>query len=208
MTPAEITPVLRTERLQLLAGEIKRVRLDARDVFQPEKGDNAWSFGCLCYVRTCAALSQLEASKKYPWLRIDVDGLACTIFVDGEPIKFYTGDPKRPSDRSLRHEQAISQGKLPFMEDEYAAMAEGWFWLMAIDTIEDGTVGQIVFLQTNRNGDIRHSWFVPLDEPVLVAASVSAQRREGVDLEPPAVGVKRPAAKKRTSAAGTEDDGA
>ena len=142
MTPAELTPALRTDRLQLLAREIRRVRLDALEVFQPEKGDNAWSFGCLCYVRTCAALSQLEASRKHSWLRLEVDGLACTILVEGEPIKFYTGDPKRPSDRARRHglEQAIAQGRLPFMEEEYAA-TEGWFWLMAIDTVEDGTVG-------------------------------------------------------------------
>jgi len=61
--PSEISPALTTERLQLLALKIARVRRDALDVFQPEKGDNAWSFGCLCYVRTCAALSQLEASR-------------------------------------------------------------------------------------------------------------------------------------------------
>src|SRR5579859_6641609 len=107
--PSEISPALTNERLQLLAREIARVRRDALEVFQPEKGDNAWSFGCLCYVRTCAALSQLEATGEYPWLQIQVDGLAFTILVDGEPLKFYTGDPEKPSDRSLRHglEQAI-----------------------------------------------------------------------------------------------------
>ncbi len=60
-------------------------------------------------------------------------GLACTIFIEDEPIKFYRGDAEHPSERSLRRglDQAILQGKLAFLEDEHTAETEGWFWLRA-----------------------------------------------------------------------------
>jgi hypothetical protein len=79
---------------------------------------------------------------------------------------------------------------------------------MAIETHDDGTVARIAVLQTNRAGDIRDTWFVPIDESVAVVTTASDQRREGVDLEPPVVGVKHAAAKTRASDASGEDDGA
>lgn len=175
----------------MLAREIARVRLDALEVHQPDKGDNAWSLGCLCYVRTCAALSKFEASGQHPWLRVHLEGLAFTMVIDGEPLKFYTGDPKRPKDRA-RHglEQAIAQGRLPFMEAEFATTADGWFWLMAIETHNDGSVARIAVILTNRNGDIRETWYVPLEGEIAVATTITEQRREGVDLAPPSVGPK------------------
>lgn len=209
--PSEITPGFTTERLQMIARAIARVRRDALEAHQPEKGDNAWSFGCVCYVRTCAALSVLAASGEHSWLRLEVEGLACTILIDGVPVKFYKGDAEHPTDRSLRRglEQAILQGKLAFMEDEHAAEMEGWFWLMAIETHEDGTVSRIAVLQTNRAGEIRGTWFIPIDERVTVATEATNQRREGVDLAPPAVGLKHaPGRKANTSDAGREDGGA
>jgi hypothetical protein len=205
--PSEITPAFTTERLQVLAGAIARVRRDALDSHQPEKGDNAWSFGCVCYVRTCAALSVLEASREHPWLQVDVEGLACTILIEGVPIKFYKGDAERPSDRSLRLglEQAILQGKLAFLEAEHAAEQGGWFWLMAIETHEDGTVARIAMLQTNRVGEIRDTWFIPFEDAVAVATSANQAAREGVDLPPPVVGAR--SVKVETSGGDEDEDG-
>jgi hypothetical protein len=189
--PCEITPAFTTERLQIIADAITRVRRDALEVHQPERGDNAWTFGCICYARTVTALGLLEASKKHDWLRVETQGLACTILIEGEPLKFYKGDAQHPSDRSLRRglEQAIMQGKLAFLEDEHAAETEGWFWLMAIETHEDGTVSRVAVLQTNRSGEIRDTWFIPT-EGVAVAAPMGKPEREGVDLPPPSVGLK------------------
>lgn len=205
--PSEITPAFTTERLRIVADVIVRVRRDALESHQPEKGDNAWTFGCICYARTVASLAWLEASKQHDWLRIEMDGLACTILIEGEPIKFYKGDAEHPSDRSLCRglDQAILQGKLAFLKDEQDAETEGWFWLMAIETHEDGTVASIAMLQANRAGEVRDPWFIPLEDGVAVATSADKPVREGVELGPPAVGPKT--AKPKTSGGSGEGDG-
>lgn len=205
--PSEITPAFTTDRLQVIADAITRVRRDALEIHQPEKGDNAWTFGCICYARTCAALGVLEASKEHDWLRVDAKGLACTILIEGEPLKFYKGDAEHPSDRSLRRglEQAILQGKLAFLKDEQAAETEGWFWLMAIETHEDGSVARIAVLQTNRAGEVRDTWFIPLEDGVVVATSATKREREGVELPPPVVGLK--SVKSETSDDDGDEDG-
>jgi hypothetical protein len=205
--PSEITPAFTLDRLQVIARVIARVRRDALESHQPEKGDNAWTFGCLCYVRTCAALSVLEASREHPWLQVQFEGLACTILIEGVPIKFYKGDAERPSDRSLRLglEQAIMQGKLAFLQAEHEAEREGWFWLMPIETHEDGTAARIAMLQTNRVGEIRDTCFIPFEDGVAVATSADKAAREGVDLAPPVVGIR--SAKVETSGDDGDEDG-
>ncbi len=202
--PSEISPALTRDRLQLLAAEIVRVRREALEVFQPEKGDNAWSFGCLCYVRTCEALEQLERSGRYPWLRVQVHGLAFTMIVDGEPLKFYSGDPKRPSDRMCRGlSLAIEQRRLPFMDDEEFAKAEGSFWLMAIERHEDFSVSRVTVVRTNAAGDVSEAHLVPIDESVAVATAVTERREEPIDQPPPPVGPKRV----KTQLVGGDEDG-
>ncbi|WP_438015611.1 hypothetical protein WMF18_32745 [Sorangium sp. So ce315] len=189
--PWEITPSLRPERLALLAKTIVDVRADARDGHAPEKGDNAWTFGCRAYSRTCFALGGLAASGEYPWLRVEEDGLACTILVDGEPIKFYKGEAKRPTSRSLRRglEAAVRQGKLSFFEDELRE-SEGWFWLLAIETHEDGSVMRLAMLQANDKEETRNLYYIATDAPVTIATNVVSTQRDGIDLPPPAVGPK------------------
>lgn len=205
--PSEVTPSFTTERLQLIADTITRVRRDALDVHQPEKGDNAWTFGCVCYARTIAALGVLETSGDHDWLRVEMQGLACTILIGGEPIKFYKGDAEHPSDRSLRRglEQAIMQGKLTFLHEEHAAEAEGWFWLMAIETHEDGSVARIAVLQTNRAGELRDTWFIPTESAVTVVTAAGKPARDGVDLPPPSVGARK--VKTETSGNDGDEDG-
>ncbi len=187
--PWEITPALTAERLHLLVNTIAHVRADARDGHLPEKGDDAWTFGCRAYRRTCHALSGLAASGDNPWLEVQEQGLACALLVEGEPIKFYKGDAENPSARSLRRglEEAVRQGKLSFYEDELAA-SDAWYWLLAIETHEDGSLMRAAVFQANKNEETRSLYFIPLDGPVAVAAPVVPIQREGIDLPPPVVG--------------------
>lgn len=187
--PSETSPSFTTERLQLLARTIEAVRRDALDGHEPEKGDNAWTFGCRAYSRTCFAFSGLADSGDHPWLEVDLKGLACTLLLDGEALNFYRGDADRPSARSLRRgiDEAIRQGKLAFFEDELRRSTDEWFWLMAIETHDDGTVMRVAVFQADRTGETRNLWFVPMDGDVAVAASLTPMEREGVDLLPPDV---------------------
>lgn len=190
--PSDINAALTEERLQVLARTIAQVRAEALQGHEPEKGDNAWTFGCRAYSRTCFAFDRLELTGEYPWLRTHTDGLAFTLIVAGEPIKFFRGDSTNPTSRSVQgglHE-AIRQGRLQFGE-EGRTFGEGWFWLLAIETHPDGTVMNVVVLQANQHGETRNVYVVPLEAtPIPAAARVLTTQREGVDLPPPEVGPK------------------
>ncbi len=188
--PSEISPAFTTPRLKLLVSTIARVRGETLEGHEPEKGENPWTFGCRAYSRTCFAFAELSRSGEHPWLEVKVDGLSCTLGIEGEPIKFYCGEAERPNERSLRRgmDEAVLQGKFPFFQEELAGADDDWFWLMAIETREDGTAHRVAVLQANSKGDTRNTWFVPLEEDVLALAAVRPGPREGVDLSPPAVG--------------------
>lgn len=191
--PSTITPALAEDRLQLLAATIAQARADAREGHEPEKGDDAWTFGCRAYRRTCFAFQRLAESGEYPWLVVEEHGLAFTLLLDGEPLKFYRGDAENPSSRSLRRglDEAIRQGKLSFFEDELAA-GDGWFWLLAIETHDDGSVLRIAVFQANENKETRNLYFIPMDTPVSALSPITYVVRDGVDLEPPLVTPKTP----------------
>ncbi len=190
LLPWDVSPALTADRLHLIATTIARVRADARDGHLPEKGDNAWVFGCRAYARSCHALQGLSLTGDHPWLQVREEGLACTLLVEGEPLKFYRGEAESPNPRSLRRglEAAIRQQKLMFFKDELNAEANGWFWLIALETHDDGSLMRAVVFQANSRKETRNLYAIPMDSPVPVVGIVAPEEREGVDLPPPVVG--------------------
>lgn len=185
--PSETNPALTEDRLQLLASTIVAVRADAREGHLPEKGDDAWTFGCVAYRRTCHALTGHADSGDYLWLTVQEEGHAFTLLIEGVPIKFYRGDPENPGARNLRKglDAAIKQASFAFVKDDLG----DWFWLLAIETKEDGSVLRLAIFQANEKGAIRNQYLIPLGEgPVAVLAPVTPNLPEGPDLGPPPVG--------------------
>lgn len=189
--PWEVTPALTADRLQVIVDAIASVRADAREGHLQEKGDDPWVFGCRAYRRTCHALRGLASTGDHPWLKVESVGLACTLFIDGEPLKFYKGDAENPTTRSLRRgfDAAITQGTLAFDPEELGRI-DGWFWLLALETHDDGTLMRAAVFQANQRNETRNLYFVTVDGDVSVLAPVVAILREGVDLAPPVVGPK------------------
>jgi hypothetical protein len=192
--PWNLCPALTSERLQIVAREVVRVRDQVLMEHRPGIGDNAWSQGCVCYVRTCFAFQELERSGDHPWITVTMNGLECTLSFDSVPVSFYRGEPDSPSGRALARgiRVAAAQTLLPGFEEHLAASAEedGWFWLMAIVPKEDGSVLRIVILQACAEGDTRNAWEIPLDSTVATVGLVSSIVREPVDLPPPEIGPK------------------
>ena len=207
--PWLISPELTQDRLQVIAKEIVRVRAEALLEHRPEVGDDAWSFGCRAYRRTCFALASLALTGDFPWLRVSESGLACSIMVEAEQLRFYCGEAEKPSSRSLRRgiSDLIAQGRFSFFEDELAASDEGWFWLIAIETRDDGSVLRVVVLQANPRGEVRHSWEVPTETTVASLGVVSTIVREAVELPPPVVGPKVAAEREASADAMERADG-
>lgn len=193
--PWSVSPKLTAERLGTLAREPVRVRAEAIPDHRPDLGDDGWSFGCRVYRRTCFAFKQLEASGKYPWLRVEEKGLACRILVEGELLRFYCGEAQRPTSRSLTRGvlDLVRQGKLPYYDEELSGDAsDEWFWLLAIEPSPDMSVLRVVILQANPRGDVRYDWEIPTGESFAAVGLVAANLPEAVELPPPFIGSETP----------------
>lgn len=190
LLPWEINEVLLPDRLQAVAVAAKNQRNMVIDL-SVEGRDNPWCLGCRAYSWTCSILAEMAMRDDCQWLRTRSGGLAFTFYVDGVAFKFYRGKAEEPKSNSLRSgvREMLSVNRLDFMEDEIRQEAEGWFWLLAIDTDVDGRVLEVVVFQANERGEIRHPWSIPLDGRVVAVSSISDVRREGVEQAPAQIGV-------------------
>jgi hypothetical protein len=192
LTPWDVTPQLSRERIEILAREATIARNSVADLHEPHNGDDPWSLGCRAYSRTCFRLERLLENQQYPWLRITRRNLYFTLFVDGVPLKFYRGRAEEPNSRTLKSGLAealrAGQTRLPFYDQEIAREEEGWFWLMAIDTDEDGRTLQVYLLQANKEGETKNIYAV-VDDHIRVVAGLSDERAEAVELPPADIGV-------------------
>ena len=190
LDPWEIDRSLLPDRLQAIATVAKNARNRVIDL-TVEGLDDPWSLGCRAYAWTCAMLTQLAAGDGGQWLRTRKNGLEFTFYVAGVAFKFYRGKSDEPKSNSLRSglREMLSVNRLDFLEEEIRQEAEGWFWLLAIDTDIDGRVLEVVVLQANIRGEIRYPWSVPLDGRVIAMAPIYDVRRDGVEQAPAEIGV-------------------
>jgi hypothetical protein len=94
-------PDLTEKRLSQLATEIRKVRRECAELYQPEKGDGRWSLGCRVYERTFFSIVQLASV--FDWLTInpELQALRFSFAVGSVPLRFYKGDPNDPPSRYL-----------------------------------------------------------------------------------------------------------
>jgi len=196
-------------RLRILASEIVRAREEVLREYRPEKGDDAWCLGCRAYRWTCHALAGLANSGMHSWLRAREHGLSFTILIDGEPIRFFCGEPEHPTPRSLQRgvRDLFAQENLAFYEQELGDSSPGWFWLLAIETDDSGYPIRVVLLQANGAGEVRYQWDIPLEASIPAIADLSIERAEPVVPPPPRVRPREAVMKRAAgSATGSDDD--
>lgn len=203
--PWTICPSFTDVRLRALACEIVRAREEVLREYRPEKGDDPWCLGCRAYRWTCHAIAGLADSGAHGWLRVREQGLSFTILIEDEPIRFFCGEPERPTRRSLQRgvRDLLAQENLAFYEEELGSSGLGWFWLLAIETDEAGHPIRVVLLQANGAGEVRNPWDIPLGADIPAVADVSIDRAEPVVPPPPRV---RPRTAVMRRAAGDSTD--
>ena len=143
--PWDIEPELTEDRLCSLANIIKEVRNKAVSLHDPDKGDGAWSLGCRVYERTINTIT--DKAETLPWLDFYRDNLYFIIMIKGVPLRFFKGRVNSPTLRTLRQrfpEQRGEQIMFDFESDRE------WFWRMAIETEEDGSVFRILLGQYDK----------------------------------------------------------
>ena len=189
--PHLITPALRLDRLLALGRELVTIQRKLVALQEPEEGDIPWSLGCRAHARRMFRFTQMELSGEFPWLRVKTEGLSYFLYVDDVPVRVYRGDKEDPGPRHLRASlnEMLAQGRLQFYERELQEEARGWCWFMAIETDAEGASMGVWMLQANEEGEIRHSWRVPVDEPVRALAGLRGEEvPAAVELPPPEVG--------------------
>src|SRR3990167_8821038 len=153
--PWEVEPVLKGRRLALLAQVAVETRNRAFSEAHREEGDTNWGLGCKAHERFCYALSQLAEGAESPWLRVRREGLSFTTFVEHVPVRVYRGSVLRPPMRHVRAMAAEKRGaderQLTLFSDPALAEAP-WFWMMAVETFDDGRVRRVVFFQIDEAG--------------------------------------------------------
>jgi hypothetical protein len=166
--PWEVEPVLRPRRLDLLARVAVETRNRAFAEANREEGDTNWGLGCKAHERFCYALGKLADGAESPWLRVQREGLSFTTFVEHVPIRVYRGSALKPPMRHVRQmaleKRLVDERQLSlFGESSSGTETTQWFWMMAVETFEDGRVQRTVFFQVDELGNSRHHWEPPAD---------------------------------------------
>lgn len=190
--PSALHPALTTEHLKKLGGLLVRTRHLALDDHHPEKGDDAWSYGCTCYSRSKFMIKQYAGREGYEWLSVINDGREFIVGIGGAPLKFYKGEPDEPPVRAFqRRPRELNAYQLEF---ENMATAPQEVLRLIVCTGSDLRVDSIWLLRLSTDGEIRDRYEVPLmpsevrafDEPkagVNLPKPTVRPRRDGADQE-------------------------
>ena len=201
--PWEIHPALTEERLRVVAGIIRDVRLGALALYDPAAGDLPWSHGCVVYARTLKALERAALREDYRgWLHVvERQGLHFVFGIGGIPVRVYSGDPERLPDRTLRR-RAAEVDQMAFAFELFpgappavnAAVLEDCFLRLAVELTPTLAVWRISLVLADDAGRVHAQWEVPLDgEAGVLAFDPRETRTPGVALPPPAIGERRTA---------------
>lgn len=186
--------MLKARRLVLLAQVAVETRNRAFSEANRDEGDTNWGLGCKAHERFCHALSALAEGAESPWLRVRREGLSFTTFVESTPIRVYRGSALRPPMRHVRTmaiearlANAVDDRQLSLFGAQPPPPPPTWFWMMAVETFDDGHVRRTVFFQVDEAGNTRHHWEPPaegglfgdeLDEPAPQKKAKKARKAE------------------------------
>lgn len=159
--PWEVEPVLRARRLALLAQVAIETRNRAFSEAHRDEGDTNWGLGCKAHERFCHALQHLAEGAESPWLRVRREGLSFTTFVEHLAVRVYRGSALRPPMRHVRAMAAERADERQLTLFGEAAPVNHWFWMMAVETFDDGRVKRTVFFQVDESGATRNHWEPP-----------------------------------------------
>jgi hypothetical protein len=177
--PWEKYPGFTKERLCILAEAIQKGRHSAVADYQPSKGDDYWTLGCVAYRRACFEIRKLEAS--HDWLKIlHEEQNRFTFSVDGIPVKFYKGTADDPPTRSL----AVSYAELISIQTvlDFGGIPDDEHILrFAVETDATGEVQRITLVELD-GGTVTNKYTIPLD---VATPSVLPMKAKAVDVGPP-----------------------
>src|SRR4051812_18916430 len=110
--PWDIEPDLTPERLAWVRRTFVAVRKDARETYDPAKGDNALLLGLTCFLRQKYAIAIAAANGSRPWLSVVNDSMKFIFKVGRVVARFYKGEAEHPSENLRRSFPELRQQPL------------------------------------------------------------------------------------------------
>ncbi len=183
--PSDFHSELIERRLIEIADLIRDVRRRTVDLYEPEEGDGAWSLGTRVYERTINKLDDELSSKD--WFKCErPQYLSFLMYVGSVPIKYKRDKVDSPSKKSLQR----SHAEIEAIQMMFPFGAEGFFWRIFVETDLEGYVLRTVLAQFDSKGTCSFRWDIPEGMKSALTA-VAPALKEGVNLPPPSISLKK-----------------
>lgn len=191
IAPWEADPRLAEPALMTLIRRLCDVRHEVVEALDRNKGDTAYSIGCVFHERSKTAIC-VDAGV-YDWLSV-VDPSAHFVFaVNGVPLRIF----RAPLEQSVPHKARFRGAaerhawqRLLF-EEMYDDQAADWFWRVRLITDEDEEVTSVAFEELNEYGELRRRWCISADaiRAYVAAPNVRSMLRDPVDVPDVEIGL-------------------
>ncbi len=183
----DMAPALTSDRMSLIAEILIRVRQDALAIFDPEKGDSSWGFGCVVYDRCRNTI--VKAATQHKWLGILDHSLHFVFTVGGVPIRFENGDSEHPKPRHLRRRsKELKAQQLAFEALGPDFPIEGRWRIIYETNDETMAVDEVVLVQVNGESEILNAW--PLEIPTDIVPTHLRRNTPAANLPAPDVSLR------------------
>ena len=161
--PWELHPALEEARLRAVARVVQNVCHDSAADHQPDKGETAWSLGCVRYDRLRFALRTAAAGECEGWLEVGANpGLYMLLKIGGVPVRIYHGeeDQTAPARYALPHLEELHAMQLALDGMEAPEEERSFRFIYGINGV--GELKEIWFAQLDETGHVYNRWPIPL----------------------------------------------
>jgi len=162
--PWELHSALEEARLRAVARVVRNVCHDSAADHQPDKGETAWSLGCVRYDRLRFSLRAAGEGEHQAWLGLEANrGLYMLLKIGGVPVRIYHGDEDRPAPAryALPHVEELHAMQLAL--DGMAAPEEDRSFRFIYEINGVGELSEIWFAQVDDVGQVYNAWRIPLE---------------------------------------------
>jgi hypothetical protein len=180
MTPWDVSPEFKPDRLESIAHLLSEVRSNVLDLHNDELGDTNRSLGYRAYECSCTNIVRKINEPGYEWLGIVSPTGRFTFSISGIPVRFWKGEPERlPTGKLIRSPEATQQLDLfPCSGD-----VKDLIWYVVLRTDQTKQVERAYFIGYTETNEIAVNWEIPLSGSITHITSEADSLPESVELE-------------------------
>jgi pimeloyl-ACP methyl ester carboxylesterase len=162
--PWELHPALEEARLRAIARVVQNVCHDSAADHQPEKGETAWSLGCVRYDRLRFSVQAAAQGEHVAWLEmVPTRGLYMLLKIGGVPVRIYHGEEDETAPARYALPTVAELHAMQLALDGTQAPEEERAFRFIYDINGAGKLTEIWFAQVDEAGQVYDAWPIPLE---------------------------------------------